>query len=422
MSPMKRNVLLLSVLLAIVFVPAVVSAVGNISVTSSPVGASVYLDGISTGLVTPTIVENVASGSHTILLKFTGYQDFSQANLQVTDNSTSTVSATLTSLVSNPTITGVSPPTGYNTGYLRGVVISGTGFSGPVTVSLTMTGQSAISGVNVVNTSTSVTCDFNIYGASAGAWNVVVLNSDGGTYTKTGAITVIASSATNVTSITPTTGTVNTTVSITNLAGNGFQSNAQMLLRRSGYNDIPGVETSISSTQIIGTFNLNNVATGDYTVCVLYDGTNPVCGPTFTINTPNAVNGSISFTSNPSGAGAYLNNVFQATTPYTLGNVTPGTYTVTYKLSGYQDLSQQVTVTAGQTADAYGYLRTNYVYTTAPTPVYTVPPTVRTVATAKKPAITVPTPWPSATPAKSPADLLVVLGAVGIGIAVLRRR
>ncbi|HUH79024.1 MAG TPA: PEGA domain-containing protein, partial [Methanoregula sp.] len=246
---------------------------------------------------------------------------------------------------------------------------------------------------------------------------------DSGTITLQNGFTVTsASSAATVTGISPASGTVNSSASVT-ITGTGFStSSSKIHLTRSGYNDIVGTVNTYAATQLTGTFDLTGQTSGTYTVCVLYDGTNSACGPTFTINDVTPVNGSISFTSNPSGAGAYLNNVFQATTPYTLGNVTPGTYTVTYKLSGYQDLSQQVTVTAGQTADAYGYLRTNYVYTTAPTPVYTVPPTVRTVATAKKPAITVPTPWPSATPAKSPADLLVVLGAVGIGIAVLRRR
>ncbi|HVN74571.1 MAG TPA: PEGA domain-containing protein, partial [Methanoregula sp.] len=169
--------------------------------------------------------------------------------------------------------------------------------------------------------------------------------------------------------------------------------------------------------------DLSQGTVGSYSACILYDGTDAskVCQP-FTINTQSAVNGSIAFTSNPTGAGAYLNNVFQARTPYTLTNVTPGTYTVTYKLTGYQDLSQQVTVTAGNTADAYGFLKTTYVYTTAPTSIYTVPTTVRTVATTRKSTIKVPTPWPTSTTAKSPIDFLVILGAAGLAIAVMRKR
>ena len=85
---------------------------GNISVSSLPAGAAVLLDGINTGTSTPTIIEGVSSGSHIILLRLTGYQDYTRS-VTVGENTTSTVSATLTSSTLSPnTIYIISDPTG----------------------------------------------------------------------------------------------------------------------------------------------------------------------------------------------------------------------------------------------------------------------------------------------------------------------
>lgn len=90
---MKKIFFILILCCAILF-PVAASAVGNISVSSSPSGSLVYLDGTSTGTTTPAKIENVALGSHNVLLRLTGYQDYVQS-VTVTDNATSTVSATL---------------------------------------------------------------------------------------------------------------------------------------------------------------------------------------------------------------------------------------------------------------------------------------------------------------------------------------
>lgn len=421
---MKRTILLLSAFALVLMVPAV-SAVGSVTVSSvthsgaAITGATIYLNGASTGQTTPYTLTNVPNGSQTIGVTLTGYLTPSPQMVTVTDNQTQPVLFTLTS---SPVISGISPPSGINNGPVT-IAVTGTTFLAPVTVMLT-NGSTSIPGANnAVTGGTGITSTFNLINAAPGTWSVVVINTDSGTATLQNGFTVIsAASASTVSSITPASGTVNTTVSITNLAGNGFQSNAQMLLTRSGYNDIPGVENSVSPTQIVGTFNLNNIVPGSYTVCVLYDGTNRICGPAFTINGNVPVNGSIAFTSNPAtGVGVFLNNVFKGTTPLTLYNITPGTYTVTFKLSGYDPQSKSYIVTAGQSTNAYGYLNANTIATTT-APVYTVPTTIpRTATTIKKSTAKVPTPWPTATPTKSPTDLLIVLGAVGLGVVVLRK-
>jgi hypothetical protein len=324
--------------------------------------------------------------------------------------------------VALPTISTIIPSSGINNGYIRSVDVSGTGFATTgTTVWLSMSGQTNISMVNPSFTATDLIGDFNLNGATAGTWDVVV-NSNGATITKSGAFTVVnASTVATVTSITPASGTTNTTVTITNLAGTGFQSAARMRLSRSGYNDVLGNVSTVSSTAITGTFDLTNQVPGTWTACVLYDGTNRVCGPSFTINAASSVvNGSIYFQSSPSGASVYLDNVLEGTTTYTLYNVTPGDHKVLIVQSGYQPYAATVTVTAGNQTSVYGNLAT--VVTATATTATPTPRIYTPVPTAKRTTVPVPTAWPSDTPTPaSPVGPLAIIGAVGIAILVMRK-
>jgi hypothetical protein len=78
----------------------------------------------------------------------------------------------------------------------------------------------------------------------------------------------------------------------------------------------------------------------------------------------NPTTGSISISSSPSGAEVYLNNVFKGLSPITLESLTPGAYTVTLKLSSYQDWQAGAQVTAGQTTQ----LTATLTQATTPTP------------------------------------------------------
>jgi hypothetical protein len=92
---MKKIIFIFCLFSVILLLPVAVTAVGNISVSSLPTGAALLLDGINTGTTTPTVIESVSNGSHIVLLRFTGYQDYIRS-VTVSDNVTSTVSATLT--------------------------------------------------------------------------------------------------------------------------------------------------------------------------------------------------------------------------------------------------------------------------------------------------------------------------------------
>jgi hypothetical protein len=419
---MKRTILLLCVFALVLLVPVAVSATGNLDVSSTPASASIYLDGSDSGYATPHSF-TLISGVHSLLLRYPGYVDYS-ASVTVTENETLTYPVTMTIVpISAPTIGSISPNSGYNNNLLNGVVITGTGFASGATVTLNGTGLADIICTGPVTTPpTSITCALPLSAKTPGTYNVVVRNLDtGNAMLGSGFVVQNVSTAVAVTSVSPVSGTVNSTASVT-IVGSGFSIiNSKIRLTRTAYNPIIGTVTSYATTQITGTFDLTSQAPGAYTVCVLYDGTNSICGPTFTINDVATANGTVAFSSNPNHAGIYLDNVYKGTTPLTLDNVTPGTHTIMYRISGYDDLSKSYTVTAGQSTDAYMYLHATSITTTEPTPIYTVPTTVKTTpkrtSTAK-----IPTTWPTPAPSKSPMELYVVLGAVGLGLVVLRKQ
>jgi len=69
---------------------------GSISCTTTPSGASVYLDGVSQGVVTPVTLTNVSAGSHTVTFALSGY-NACPVTVTVAAGVTATASCTLTS-------------------------------------------------------------------------------------------------------------------------------------------------------------------------------------------------------------------------------------------------------------------------------------------------------------------------------------
>jgi hypothetical protein len=418
---MKKIFFIQWLFLSLLILPAAVSAVGIITVTSTPSGATVYLDGVSKG-TTSVVIQNVMSGSHTLVLQKAGYNNYT-TTVTVIDNQTRPVTAVLVISPITPTISAITPAYGFNTGVVSITDLSGTGFASGATVLLTKAGQSNISATGVSVTPNKITCNFNLNGKASGFWNVVVINPDGKSATKTEGFEIrTPSAAITLSGITPDYGINDDIVTITNLAGTGFLSGATMKLQKTGYNDIPGTVTSVvSSTKITGTFDLDGRTPGTYEVCVQNGATNSVCGLAFTVySSDTPLNGTIYVESNPSAASAYIRSEYKGKTPLTIYNITPGTYTVLVQKSGYQDWSDRVTVTAGNRTYVYARLTVAGSDTTAVTTART---TVTTSTTTRKSTMTVPTPWPSATP--SPAaglDTGVILGAAATALVLIRKQ
>ncbi|HDQ70763.1 MAG TPA: DUF11 domain-containing protein, partial [Chloroflexi bacterium] len=78
-----------------------------------------------------------------------------------------------------PSVTAITPNTGENTGNVSITNLAGSNFQTGATVKLTRSGQPAINGTSVVVVNDSqITCNFDLTGAAAGQWNVVVTNPD----------------------------------------------------------------------------------------------------------------------------------------------------------------------------------------------------------------------------------------------------
>jgi len=75
--------------------------VGSIDISSSPSGASVYVDAAYMG-TTPETVENLDIGTHKLILKKNGYIDWAK-NVKVTSGDTTTVDADLEVATTEPT-------------------------------------------------------------------------------------------------------------------------------------------------------------------------------------------------------------------------------------------------------------------------------------------------------------------------------
>ncbi len=421
---MKKISLVISILLLLLLLTCAVSALGNITVSSDPVGATIYIDNVNKGTTAaPSFtVINIDAGTRDVVLQLSGYQNFS-TTANVPDGGTIPIAATLTPNTPAPTISSIDLPYGYNATQVSNIIISGTGFSiSGASVVLVKSGQTNITGTITSPSATQLTCSFPIAGIPAGYWDVIVTNANGQSVTRSGGFEIRSTSNTvTLSSITPSIAVTNTTASITNLVGTNFQTSATMRLRRSGYNDIYGTVSTLSSTTITGTFNLTNQVPGPYQVCVINPSTDAVCSLSFTITAMSSTtNGSVYVKSSPSISKIFLDSVFQGYTPMTLENVTPVTHTVMVRSAGYNDYSESVTVTPGNTSYVTASLVLAPEVTTATT---TVPiTTIATVKTTAKSTVKAPTPWPSATPTPaSPVSIIAILGAVGVGLIVLRK-
>ncbi len=78
-----------------------------------------------------------------------------------------------------PSLAGITPSSGLNTGIVNIINLSGSNFRAGAMVKLTKSGQPDINATNVAVVNPSkITCDFDLAGAAAGSWHVVVTNPD----------------------------------------------------------------------------------------------------------------------------------------------------------------------------------------------------------------------------------------------------
>ncbi|HCE98937.1 MAG TPA: hypothetical protein DER10_10635 [Elusimicrobia bacterium] len=163
-------------------------------------------------------------------------------------------------------VDSIVPPTGYNTGSVNITDLHGAGFVTGSTVALTRDGEAdiAATGVNV-ESSTRITCAFDLTGKTTGQWNVVVTT---GSFSQT-LTTGFTIQLMQVVDITPSDGYNTGSVNITDLHGAGFVTGSTVALTRDGEADIPATDVNVvSSTRVTCAFDLSGKTTGQWNVVV----------------------------------------------------------------------------------------------------------------------------------------------------------
>jgi len=281
------------------------AAPGSIRITSSPPAALVYLDNVNKG-ITPLTLDNVGAGSHALLLKKSGYNDY-RTNINVVSGQTSTLSATLT-------------PVGQKTGALN----------------IKSNPSGATISIDAVNKGTTPMTISNLLAGT----HALVLKKTGYKDYKT-SVSVVAGRTTNfsftMTKLPPTTGTI---------VVNSIPSGATVLL--------DGVNKGTTNR------TLEDIIPGTHAIVVKKEGyvsnlTNVTvaAGQTVTytakMSSIAATTGTIIIKSRPSGATVFLDSVNKGYSPVTLNEIPPGIHSIILRAFNYKAYQTNVNVTAGRT-------------------------------------------------------------------------
>jgi hypothetical protein len=188
-----------------------------------------------------------------------------------------------------PSINWITPDAGWNNGPVHVSNLEGNGFlasGGYPHVKLT-DGTHDIVATNVdVISPQSVSCDFDLTGATVGIYSVVLENQDGGTDTLGGGFSVDWPPP-ELTAVTPPSGLNNGSVAITDLAGDHFRAGARVELMN-GTTEIPATNVQVvSATKVTCDFDLTGAAVGKWDVYLENDdGEGATLPQAFTIEYP----------------------------------------------------------------------------------------------------------------------------------------
>ncbi|QSZ67018.1 PEGA domain-containing protein [Methanofollis aquaemaris] len=281
---------------------------GTLSVSSSPSGAKVYVDGSYYGR-TPQQVHGLAAGTHNLEVRLDGYDTWSSSQ-RVRAGETTSVRADLNPHVSYGSLYITSSPSGakvYLDGKYEGktprtitgvnegrhyVELEEAGYqewTGPVTV---VAGQQTYVSATLNSNPKPVSGTIDVFSNPVGAYIYLDGEYQGRTYPE-GYVII---------GVTPGTHTVT--------------------LKLTGYTDVSSSVNVNSGQESSVRMTLNPAV-------------------------PSGDTGSMEITSEPAGAEVYLNNEYRGVSPVTLQALTPGSYTVTLKLAGHPDWTTTAQVNAG---------------------------------------------------------------------------
>jgi hypothetical protein len=267
---------------------------GSVLLESSPSGAQIFLSGTNTNKLTPTTIQNLAEGIHQFTLKLNGYKD-TTFNVNIIRNQQANKNITLTKEITAGSLLLESTPSGAQ------IFLSGTNTNKltPSTI------QNLEEGVHQFTLKLGgyydTTFNVNIIRNQQVNKNIILTKE-----ITTGSLLLestpsgaqIFMSGTNTNKLTPST--------IQNLE----EGVHQFTLKLNGYYDT--------------TFNVNIIRNQQVNKSIVL--------------TQEVLTGSLSISSEPSGAGIYLNNKnMEKITPNTFTDLMEGSYSVTLKLEFYRD-------------------------------------------------------------------------------------
>jgi len=304
---------------------------GYISVTSSPSGARIYLDGSYKG-TTPHTISDVSRGWHRIKLSLSGYQSRSK-DVMVYADSTAYVDEILEPIAPPGYISVSSSP---SNAYID--------LDGDYTGSITPKTLSSVSqGRHTIRLRHTDYYD----------WTTTVDVVSGRTSSVSVALTPISS---------PTLGSISVSSSpsgayIKSLDGIGY----------GGVLKTPCTVPNVKPGTHVIELSLAGYEDWSTSVQVNPGGISSVSATLVPKTTP-ATGGTISVSSSPSSANVYLDNTYKGITPLTIPDVSTGTHTIKVTLAGYDDWSQNVQVTSGETLPIPASLTKTSTPTPTPTP------------------------------------------------------
>ncbi|NQE04906.1 hypothetical protein C5S32_03450 [ANME-1 cluster archaeon GoMg1] len=306
-------------------------ATGSISVSSSPSGARIYVDGSYKGR-TPETNTHVSPGSHTVKLKHDGYYDWS-TSIKVTAGSTSYVSASLTP-IPYPTVGFISVTSSPSNAYIH---LDGS-YKGTTPKAITH--------------------------VSPGSHTIELEHS--GYYDWTSTVRVGAGSTSYVS--TPLTPIPSPTTGFISVSSSPSGANVYLDGAYQGITSASGdlIIVAIAPGHHTVSLDLSGYQHWETGVDVTVGGTSYVSASLVPTHapTPAPATGTIAVSSSPSGANVYLDDTYKGITPLTITDVSTGTHTIKVKLDGYQDWSTSMQVTVGGTSSVPASLTPS----TTPTP------------------------------------------------------
>ncbi len=337
---------------------------GSLNVSSTPAGARVYIDNADQGAVTPTIINNIPAGNHTVKLTLSGYQDWTGPT---------TISAGQTSIITAG-LTPVTPQIPCAT-YISQKGINLSSVPKPQAVQAVLDYFAFV--IDKPCAVSIVLAYFNTPGATpieglkwlcSGAPDYTCSQSLDGIYNTQ------AECQAACTAPAPTAGSLN--VSSTPAGARVYIDNADqgavtpttinnipagshtVRLVLSGYQDwtgtaniVAGQTASITATLVPITPTLKWLCSGapDYACSQSINGTyNTQAECQAACTAPNT--GSLNVSSTPAGARVYVDNAdLGSVTPAVITNLTSGNHTYRLVLSGYKDAAGTFMIASGQT-------------------------------------------------------------------------